>query len=167
MASGACTVGRLAPVPSLGASSSCSRKASETDSLETDAEKLAYRMAQGFFSVVETGTDDDWLQAYHPALRDAYVVRPGKGGYPYLKNVAGRLQAVGFRLDASGKVWVRPKVVDGVRSAIDVTTLQERAVPAAPAAAPAALAVPAARPADQVVDSPVDRKTGLPADYWD
>eukprot|EP00964_Phaeocystis_antarctica_P152691 scaffold120696_cov24-Phaeocystis_antarctica.AAC.1 len=30
MASGACTVGRLAPVPSLGASSSCSRKASET-----------------------------------------------------------------------------------------------------------------------------------------
>eukprot|EP00964_Phaeocystis_antarctica_P158303 scaffold128887_cov33-Phaeocystis_antarctica.AAC.2 len=30
MASGACTVGRLAPVPSSGASSSCSRKASET-----------------------------------------------------------------------------------------------------------------------------------------
>ena len=144
------------------------RKASETDSLETDAEKLAYRMAQGFFSVVETGTGDDWLQAYHPALREAYVVRPGKGGYPYLKNVAGRLQAVGFRLDATGKVWVRPKVVDGVRSAIDVTTLQELAVPAVPAAAPAAApAAPATRPADQVVDSLVDRKTGLPAGYWD
>ena len=134
------------------------RKASETDSLETDAEKLSYRMKQGFFSVVETGTGDDWLQTYHPALREAYVVRPGKGGYPYLKHVAGRLQAVGFRLDATGKVWVRPKVVDGVRSAIDVTTLLERAVPAAPAAAPAAW------PADQVVDSLVDRKTGLPAD---
>ena len=136
---------------------------SETDHLETDAEKLAYRMAQGLFSVVETGTGDAWLQAYHPAVRDAYVVRPGKGGYRYLRNVAGRLQAVGFRPDATGKLWVRPKVVDGVRSAIDLTTLQE--LPPVPAA-------PAPRPADQVGGpqvgaSRVDPKTGLPLDFWD
>jgi len=148
------------------------KKASETDHLETDAEKLAYRMAQGLFSVVETGTGDAWLQAYHPAVRDAYVVRPGKGGYRYLRNVAGRLQAVGFRPDATGKLWVRPKVVDGVRSAIDLTTLQELPpVPAAPAGA-AAPAAPAPRPADQVGGpqvgaSRVDPKTGLPLDFWD
>ena len=143
------------------------KKVSETDHLETDAEKLAYRMAQGFFSVVETGTGDAWLQAYHPAVRDAYVVRPGKGGYAYLRNVAGRLQAVGFRPDATGKLWVRPKVVDGVRSAIDLTTLQELPPVPAAAAGTAAPAPPAPRPADQVGDSPVDTKTGLPLDFWD
>ena len=150
----------------VGAAAAKARKASETDGLDTDAEKLAYRMAQGFFSVVETGTGDDWLQAYHPALREAYVVRPGKAGYPYLKNVAGRLQAVGFLLDTTGKVWIRPKVVDGVRSAIDVTTLQERAVPAAPAVL-AAPVTQAALPTARDVDSLVDRKTGLPVGYWD
>ena len=133
------------------------RKASVTDGFESDAEKLAFRMAQGFFSVVETGTGDDWLQAFHPGLREAYVVRPGKGGYPYLNNVAGRLQAVGFRFDANVRAWVRPKVVDGVQSAIDVRTLEERRAPA----------VPAAPPPERSVDSLVDRKTGLPADYWD
>ena len=144
------------------------KKASETDQLETDPEKLAYRMAQGFFSVVETGTGDEWLQAYHPAVRDAYVVRPGKGGYPYLENVAGRLQAVGFRPDATGKLWVRPKVVDGVRSAIDLTTLQGLPpVPAAPAAAPAAPAPRAGlRAAGQVGDGRIHPKTGLPLDFW-
>jgi hypothetical protein len=100
---------------------------------------------QGLFSVVETGTDDEWLKAHHPALRDVYVVRPGKGGYRYLRNVADRLQAVGFQFDVDSNVWIRPKVVAGVPSLIDVRTLQEK------------------RPPPEGVDT----RTGLPLDYWD
>ena len=98
------------------------KQASETDALESVEEKLAYRMAQGLFSVVETGTGDAWLEAYHPTLSDAYVVRPGKGGYRYLSNVAGRLEAVGFRFDAESKVWLRPKAA----GLIDRKTLREK-----------------------------------------
>jgi len=108
----------------LNGAAASSRRASVTDAFGTDAEKLAYRLAEGLFSVVEAGTGDPWLEAYHPDLRDAYVVKPGTGGYRYLNNVAARLEGIGFVLDAERRLWVRPKVVGGVESLLDVNTLE-------------------------------------------
>ena len=71
-------------------------------------------------------TFDDWPPLKSPALQGAraYVVKPGKGGMRYLRNVSARLESLGFALDTVTNVWLRPKVVDGIERRIDVRTLR-------------------------------------------
>ena len=52
------------------------------------------------------------------------MVKPGKGGMRYLRNVSARLESLGFALDTVTNVWLRPKVVDGIERRIDVRTLR-------------------------------------------
>ena len=152
---------------------------SATDAFETDEAKLAYRMGEGMFSVVEGGTGDAWLAAFHPSLAGAavYVVKPGRGGLRYLGNVAGRLNNVGFEYDHAARAWVRQRVIGGVERPIDLVTLQPREAvtaalptPAAMPPAPPTDATPSPAPAVAPADGPqVERKssTGLPVDFWD
>uniref|UniRef100_A0A7S0LR03 Uncharacterized protein n=1 Tax=Coccolithus braarudii TaxID=221442 RepID=A0A7S0LR03_9EUKA len=108
------------------------RRASETDQFTSDADKLAFRIAQGMLSVVDLESSDaifdNWLLLRDPALvgMRAYVVKPGKGGRRYLGNVAARLRAVGFEHNEMIDLWIRPKVVGGEERLLDVTTLRPK-----------------------------------------
>ena len=166
-----------------GSSASAKKKGgsgSVTDAFETDEAKLAHRMGEGMFSVVEGGTGDAWLQAFHPSLADAavYVVKPGRGGLKYLGNVAGRLNSVSFEYDQAARAWVRPKVIGGIERPIDLMTLQPRkaaaVAPPTPTATPPTSSPtdtsPSPAPAVAAADvRQVERKssTGLPVDFWD
>lgn len=65
---------------------------------------------------------DDYRLAVHEGMR-AYAIAPGTGGNRYLRNVAKRLEEVGFTLDPDKLVWIRPKEKNGIKQLIDVSTL--------------------------------------------
>jgi len=82
-------------------------------------------MREGLFRVIDVDVDAtiDW-----PPLEvglGSYAVKPGEGGHRYLRNIAGRLRAVGFNLDPSTGIWLRPKVIDGEEKLLDLETLHE------------------------------------------
>ena len=96
-----------------------------TDQFECEADKLAYRMREGMFRVIDVDVDGnmDW-----PPLEVAlgtYAIKPGNGGHRYLRNIAARLNAVGFYLDSSTNIWLRPKVIDGKERLLNLETLHE------------------------------------------
>ena len=69
----------------------------------------------GMFSVVDVDEPDFFSEG--PSMptpyKGAYVIKPERGGMRYLRNVAGRLQEIGFALDPATNTWVRWKVLDG------------------------------------------------------
>ena len=123
-------------VRDVGAAASSPRKpatkrgGSVTDQFESPAEKLAFRMNEGMFSVIDLADVSEPSDASFAAVkgllatRSAYAVKPGQGGNRYLTNIASRLQACGFVYDGPSGVWLFPKLVDGVERQLDMTTLQ-------------------------------------------
>ena len=112
-------------LPALGLGSSAGGSASaKTDQFETVEEKLAFRMQQGLFSVVDldVSVNAEWASAKGLGGRAAacYAVKPGRGGNRYLNNIEERLILAGFSRDVASGLWLRPKS----SGLINVKTLQ-------------------------------------------
>jgi len=104
------------------------KRVSPTDNFVSAEDKLAFRMNEGMFAVLDLEEYDpefdDW-KSFPPHLKgmEAYAIRPLRGGYRYLENVKQRLNEAGFQCDAHG-IWIRPKVIQGVERLIDLETLK-------------------------------------------